>query len=121
MDGLNEQVKMTRLISVGGAFAGHVMAARLEAEGIAVELRGAMHSPYQFTVGEMSRVDVYVAPEDLDDARVVLLIDELDATLDLPPQKDRPLGLFRGRAAWVVGTSLVCLGVIPFARMLLSN
>lgn len=120
MDGVNEQVKMTRLISVGGAFAGHVVAARLEAEGIATELRGALHSPYQFTVGEMSRVDVYVAPEDLEDARVVLLIDELDAVLDLPPQKDRPQGLFRGRAAWVVGTSLVCLGLIPYARVVLS-
>ena len=121
MDGVHEQVKMARLISVGGAFTGHVLAARLKAEGIPVELRGAVHSPYQFTVGEMSRVDVYVAPEDLDDARVVLLIDELDATLDLPPQRERPLGIFRGRAAWVVGTSLVCLGVIPFARMLLSH
>lgn len=121
MDGVNEQVRMTRLISVGGAFAAHVLAARMEAEGIATELRGAIHSPYQFTVGEMSRVDVFVASDDLEDARVVLLIDELDAVLDLPPQKDRPRGVLRGRAAWVVGTSLVCLGVVPYARVLLSH
>ena len=97
------------------------MAARLEAEGIGVALRGAVHSPYQFTVGEMSRVDVYVADHDMDDARVVLLIDEVDATLDLPPQKDRPLGVFNGRAAWVLLVSLLLLGVIPYARMLMAH
>jgi len=108
---------MTRLTSVAGAFAAHVIAARLQAEGIRVKLRGAVDSPYQFTVGDMGRVDVFVAEADMGDARVVLLIDEVDATLDLPPQKEAPTGANR-RALWVLVT-LVLLAAVPATDLML--
>ena len=111
---------MARLTTVGGSFAGHVLAARLEAEGITVRLRGAVDSPYQFTVGDMGRVHVFVPEDEMDDARLVLLVDEVDATLDLPPQHDRPRGAglaFEPYAFWVVLVAIAMLGIIPIARM----
>ena len=111
---------MTRLTTVGGSFAAHVLAARLEAEGLTVELRGAVDSPYQFTVGDMSRVDVFVAEDDLDDARLVLLVDEVDSVLDLPPQRDGPDSLWGDYALWVVLVAVVLLGVVPIVRMALG-
>jgi hypothetical protein len=110
---------MTRLTSVGGSFTAHVIAARLEAEGIAVKLRGAVDSPYQFTVGDIGRVDVFVAEEDVPDARVVLLIDEVDATLDLPPQKEAPAGGNR-RTLWLAWVALVLLAVVPAADLAMN-
>lgn len=108
---------MTRLVSVGGSFAARVLEARLNAEGITVELRGAVDGPYQFTVGDMSRVDVFVPEDELDDARLVLLVDEVDSTLDLPPQRDRPSGAWGDKALWVVLVALVLLGILPIVRM----
>ena len=67
-----------------GTFSAHVLAARLHSEGIDVELRGAVDSPYGLTVGDMARVDVFVPEDQLDDAKYVLLADEVDATLAAP-------------------------------------
>jgi hypothetical protein len=114
---------MARLTSVGGSFAAHVIAARLEAEGITARLRGAVDSPYQFTVGDMSRVDVFVPEDELDDAKLVLLVDEVDFILDLPPQRDAPSdpSLWGGRALWVVLVALVLLGVFPLVELAVSG
>ncbi|MGH8972224.1 MAG: hypothetical protein ACRD0C_03370 [Acidimicrobiia bacterium] len=117
MDGVYERVRMSRLTTVGGTFTAHVIAARLEAEGITVKLRGAVDSPYQFTVGDMSRVDVFVPEHELDDATLVLLVDEVDAVLDLPPQKERPSDFRWGdRALWVVVVAVLLLWVFPLVE-----
>jgi hypothetical protein len=120
VDGVNERVRMARLTSVGGTFAGRVVEARLQAEGITVELRGAIDGPYQFTVGDMSRVDVFVPQDELEDAKLVLLVDEVDSVLELPPQRDRPTDAWGDRAFWVVLVTVVLLGVLPIARMALG-
>ncbi len=122
VDGLYERVRMSRLTTVGGSFAAHVMAARLSAEGITVKLRGAVDSPYQFTVGEMSRVEVFVPEDDLDDAKLVLLADEVDFVLDLPPQKDGPSPFRWGdRALWVVLVAVVLLWMYPLVELAVSG
>ena len=75
---------MAPLTSVSGSFPARVVEARLRSEGIDVELRGAIDGPYVLTMGEMARVDVYVPADQLDDAKLVLLADEVDtAFLDL--------------------------------------
>jgi hypothetical protein len=123
VDGLHARVRMARLTTVGGSFAAHVMAARLKAEGITVKLRGAVDSPYQFTVGDMSRVEVFVPEDELDDAKLVLLVDEVDFVLDLPPQRDAPSdpSLWGGRALWVVLVAIVLLGVFPLVELAFSG
>jgi len=108
---------MTRLTTVGGSFAARVLQARLEDEGLSVELRGNVDSPYAFTVGAMSRVDIYVPEHDLEDARLVMLVNEVDSVLDLPPQRDHPTSPLGDRALWLVLVAIVLLGIIPIAHM----
>jgi hypothetical protein len=74
---------MTRLTSVLGSFRAHVLAARLSDEGFDVELRGALGGgPYGVTVGEMARVDVYVPGDQIEEASLVLLVNEVDEVDD---------------------------------------
>jgi hypothetical protein len=108
---------MARLTTVGGSFAARVLQARLEDEGLTVELRGNVDSPYAFTVGAMSRVDIYVPEHDLEDATLVMLVNEVDSVLDLPPQRDRPSNPWGDRALWLVLVAVVLLGIIPIAHM----
>ena len=77
---------MAPLTWVAGAFRAQVLAARLESEGIDAQLRGALASPYGLTMGDMARVDVFVPEDQLDDAKYVLLADEVDATLAAPTE-----------------------------------
>jgi hypothetical protein len=120
VDGVNERVKMARLTTVGGSFTARVLEARLQAEGITVELRGAIDGPYQFTVGDMSRVDLFVPQDELEDAQLVLLVDEVDSVLELPPQRDGPTDAWGDRAFWVVLVAVVLLGVVPIVRLALG-
>jgi hypothetical protein len=76
---------MTRLTSVPGSFRAHVLAARLTDEGFDVELRGAFVGQYGLTVGDLARVDVYVPDDQIEEASIVLLaneVDEVDHRLD---------------------------------------
>jgi hypothetical protein len=108
---------MTRLTTVGGSFAARVLQARLESEGLHVELRGNIDSPYAFTVGAMGNVDVYVPEDDLEDARLVMLVTEVDSVLDLPPQRERPRGALGDRALWLILIAIVLLGILPIVHM----
>jgi Putative prokaryotic signal transducing protein len=103
-------VRMAPLTWVAGAFRAQVLLARLESEGIDAQLRGALASPYGLTVGDMARVDVYVPEDQLDDAKYVLLADEVDATLAAPSDwwdagDDRPRA-HRSWLWWVAATLL---------------
>ena len=52
----------------------------------------------------------------------MLLVDEVDSVLDLPPQKEAP-SPFRwgGRALWVVLVAILLLGVISFGELAFSG
>jgi len=80
---------MTRLTSINGAFGARVLAARLEDEGFDVQLRGALSGPYGLSVGDMGRVDVYVPQDQIEEASYVLLVTEVDNTLDDEPPRIR--------------------------------
>jgi hypothetical protein len=109
---------MARLTTVGGSFAARVLQARLEDEGLSVELRGCVDSPYAFTVGAMSRVDVFVPEHDMEDAKLVMLVTEVDSVLDLPPQRDRPGHSGSDRALWAVPAAILLVGIAPIVRMI---
>ena len=117
MDGVNERVRMTRLTTVGGSFAARVLQARLEDEGLTVALRGCVDGPYAFTVGAMGRVDVFVAEEDLEDAKLILLVSEVDSALDPGPRRGRPPAPWAERAFWVLLIVILVLGIFPIVRM----
>jgi hypothetical protein len=101
---------MTRLTSVYSSFGARVVAARLEAEGFDVQLRGALDGPYAVTVGDLARVDVFVPEEQAGDASLVLLIDEVDEADEIldddrPPIRDRRV------PRWCVVVAVILLAV----------
>jgi hypothetical protein len=106
---------MEQLTSVCGSFEARVLAARLYDEGIDAELRGALDSPYGFTVGEMARIDVYVPTEQAQDAQFVLLAIEVDAATELPEPgyRSRPLTW----PFWIVLAAVVVAAVAPLAHL----
>ena len=105
----------TLLTTVHGTFSAHVIAARLHSEGIDVELRGAVDSPYGLTVGDMARVDLYVPEDQVDDARLVLLASEIDDAMDLPEDRDSER---RGVPSWVWVMAVIVLVVALAAPVL---
>ena len=68
---------MVRLATVQSGFEAKVLAARLGAEGIVWELRGAVDGPYP-----MGPVTVLVEEHELDVARELLLVDEVESSFD---------------------------------------
>jgi len=111
-------IQMTRLTSVSGSFSAHLVAARLQSEGIDVQLRGALDGPYSLTVGDMARVDVFVPDEQLDDARLVMLATEVDQVLAAPREWAGPRRPARRWLLWVALTLLVVAAVTPVLRFL---
>jgi hypothetical protein len=106
---------MERLTSVNGSFPASVLAARLQSEGLDCELRGAVDSVYRLTVGDLARVDVYVPADQMDDARMIMLVDEVDAACEGDPGPEAT------RAAWprwVLLTLLVMVALAPLTRLL---
>jgi hypothetical protein len=111
---------MCSLTWVSGSFSAHVLAARLQSEGIDVQLRGALDGPYGITVGDMARVDVFVPEDQLDDARLVMLASEVDQVLAAPREWAGPESRrFRRRwPLWVALALLVLFAVAPLLRVL---
>jgi hypothetical protein len=111
--------RMERLTWVSGSFSAHVLCARLRFEGIDAELRGAVDGPYALTVGDMARVDVYVPTDQMEDARLVLLVGEVDAALAAPREwggtKETP-GLWARGAALAALAVAVAAPVVLYAR-----
>jgi len=99
-------VPMRQLTWVSGSFSAHVLNARLRSEGIDAELRGPVDGPYALTVGDLARVDVYVPADQMDDAQLVVLAAEVDATLAAPSEWS---GEKRTRSAWARGAAVAAL------------
>ena len=110
-------IQMTRLTSVSGSFSAHLVAARLQAEGIDVQLRGAVDGPYHLTVGDMARVDVFVPDDQLDDARLVMLATEVDQVLAAPQEWGAPTRRSRRWLLWVALALLVVAVIGPVLRL----
>jgi hypothetical protein len=72
---------MVHLRTVPDAFHARVIAARLGADGILTELRGAVGGPYP-----IGAVSVWVDPEDEPVASELLLADEIEAAFEDAPE-----------------------------------
>jgi hypothetical protein len=73
---------MVHLRTVPDAFHARVIAARLGADGILTELRGAVGGPYP-----LGAVSVWVSVDDEPIASDLLLVDELEAAFEEVPQE----------------------------------
>ena len=110
---------MTRLTSLHGSFRAHVLAARLLDEGFDVELRGSLGGPYGLTVGDLAQVDLYVPGDQIEEASIVLLANEVDE-VDDRFDDDRPPPASRIRPSGRIVAALVLFVLIaaPLAQVL---
>lgn len=105
-----QQTRMVRLATVGTSFHARVIAARLGAEGIVTDLRGNVDGFYP--VGE---VHVYVDLEDLEEAREILLVDDVESAFDEP---DEMTDAGASPALWLVLAAILSLAAVLFSRTL---
>lgn len=105
-------VPMRQLTWVSGSFRAHVMAARLQSEGIEVQLRGALDGPYGLTVGDMARVDLWVPEDQLDDAQLVMLASEVDGALAAPSEWSGEQRERTARWPWWVALALIAVALL---------
>ena len=110
---------MSRLTSLQGSFRAHVVAARLLDEGFDVELRGSLGGPYGLTVGDLAQVDVYVPGDQIEEASIVLLANEVDE-VDDRFDDDRPPAISRIRPSGRAVAALILFVLIagPVAQIL---
>jgi len=110
---------MSRLTSLHGSFRAHVLAARLLDEGFDVELRGSLGGPYGLTVGDLAQVDLYVPGDQIEEASIVLLANEVDE-VDDQFDDDRPPPASRIRPSGRIVAALVLFVLIaaPLAQVL---
>ena len=110
---------MSRLTSLHGSFRAHVLAARLLDEGFDVELRGSLGGPYGLTVGDLAQVDLYVPGDQIEEASIVLLANEVDE-VDDQFDDDRPPPASRIRPSGRIVAALILFVLIaaPLAQVL---
>lgn len=102
---------MVSVVRVPNEFHARVVAARLGSEGIVTQLRGGVSSPYP-----MGDVEVLVAEADLEDARTLLLADEVESSF--PVEEADEVHLSRRRLPpWAVGAVLALLALLTVARV----
>jgi hypothetical protein len=92
---------------VGTSFHARVIAARLGSEGIVTDLRGNIDGLYP--VGD---VHVYVDQADLDEAREILLVDDVESAFDEPDEVDAGAS----PALWLVLGAILVLATMTFSR-----
>jgi hypothetical protein len=91
---------MVHLCTARGSFHARVIAARLGADGILAQLQGAIDGPYPL----QQSVEVLVPVDELDVARELLLVDDVEAPMRSFPRVTR-------RPVWL---SVAVLVVISF-------
>ena len=96
---------MVRLATVRSTFHARVIAARLGAEGIMVQLRGNVDGVYP-----MGDTHVFVEADALDTAREVLLADEVESVFD--EAVDEPVDRSLGWPRWVVLAAVVAVAAL---------
>lgn len=99
---------MVHLTTAAGAFEARVLMARLGADGIVCQLRGAVDGPLAF-----GSVDVLVEATDLSTARELLLVDDAEHAFEHPAAGDTGPMSFGARNLAVL--ALVVLGLVAFA------
>lgn len=75
------QTRFVPLTKVGNLTTAHLLAARLEAEGIEVRVHGESKGPYPMIVGEFAEAELWVLQDRIAEARTILLDAEVNDAL----------------------------------------
>jgi Putative prokaryotic signal transducing protein len=103
---------MVHLATVQSSFEAKVIAARLGAEGIVWELRGNVDGPYP-----MGPVAVLVDADDLDVARELLLVEEVESSFEDAGDRSARPPLF----IWLAVAAVVVVATSALLRMLVAT
>ena len=114
--------RFIRLAKVANLPTAHVLAARLDAEGIEVRVHGESQGPYPMTVGEFAQAELWVLSDRVDEARTILLDAEVNdalAPVDVEgdPGDAGADGIDLRWVAVVVLVILVALVILRFAAL----
>ena len=95
-----------------------LLRARLDSEGIAAQVSGEALGPYRLNIGAMAVTEIWIAPDRMDEARLILLAADVDAIVaDVeqigPGPSAHPV---RSWVWWLVAALLVA--VFGLARIL---
>jgi len=106
------------LARVGGPNQAMLLRARLNSEGIEARLSGEALGPYRLNVGAMAVTEIWIPPDRMEEARLVLLAADVDAIVaEVEPLGRGPSAhLIRSWMWWLVAVILV--GVVGYARVL---
>jgi hypothetical protein len=100
---------MVHLCSANGSFHARVIAARLGADGVLAVLRGATDGPYPID----HPVEVLVPVDELDVARELLMVDDIEAPTDVLPRPSV-------RRVWTLVALLVLLSFAAAATRIIG-
>ncbi len=109
-----ERVRLTCLTTIRGPFAAHVLAARLTDEGFDVELRGPLCSAYGLGLNEMAEIDVMIPHDQISDASYVLLVTEVEQSLEERRPRPAADGLWLARSALAL---ILIVMLLPMVRV----
>jgi hypothetical protein len=98
-----------------------LLRALLDSEGIEARLRGEALGPYRLTVGAMAVTEIWIPPDRMEDARLILLAADVDAIVaDVEPLGPGPSAHpIRSWVWWLVAAIL--LAVVVYARVLVGG
>ncbi len=105
------------LVSVGDPNRAMLLRARLEAEGIEASVRGEALGPYRLNIGAMAVTELWIPPERMEEARLILLAADADAVVgEVEPLGPGPsVHRLRSWMWWVV--AIVLVGLFGYARV----
>lgn len=106
------------LTRVSDANEANLIRARLDSEGIEAHLRGEALGPYRLNIGAMAVTEIWIAPDRLDEARLILLAADTDAIVaDVEPLGLGPsISNVRSWVWWLVAAVLAV--AFAYARVL---
>ena len=113
------QTRFVQLATVGNLTTAHLLAARLEAEGIEVRVHGESKGPYPMIVGEFADAELWVLQDRVDEAKTILLDAEVNDAL-APAEPDFAAGVDRATTSFetkvVAGVVLAIILVLVVLR-----
>ncbi len=109
------------LATVGNPNQALLLQALLDAEGISARLHGEALGPYRLTLGAMAATEIWIPPDRMEEARLILLAADTDAVVaNVEPLGPGPsVHPIRSWVWWLVAAILVA--VVLYGRVLIAG
>ena len=106
------------LARVGDPNQAMLLRARLDSEGIEARVRGEALGPYRLNVGAMAITEIWIPPDRMEEASLILLAAEVDEIVaEVEPLGHGPsVNPIRSWVWWLV--ALILVAVVGYARVL---